>query len=321
MKRQVAIALLIAALACAGCGKEKDRIPMIEGLTRDNFPVMDGSTSTDPLVRLAAARLLGYNAEWKQEERVITWNIATDLPQRFVEQRLKCSQTHNAFVNLIDNRADMIFSARTMSADEKAYAAEAGVSLVETPIALDALVFIKHDFNPASLTIQQLQDIYTAKIKNWNEVGGEDLPIVPFVRNKNSGSQELMETLVMTEPIPDGFYEDHLDEFHVIMQMVPMMYEVSKTPGGIGYTIYYFRENMVKDMPVPMFSVNGVYPDRNTIRSREYPLAAEVYLIIRSDMDKSSPAYKIYELMQAEAGRKIISESGYIVPDEAIDNN
>jgi phosphate transport system substrate-binding protein len=164
----VVITVLAVAIACTGCGKEEDRIPLIEGLTRDNFPVMDGSTSTDPLVRLAAARLLGYNAEWKQENRAITWNIVTDLPQNFAAQHLKCSQTHNAFVNLIDKRADMIFSARTMSADEKAYAAEAGVSLVETPIALDALVFIKQDLNPVtSLTHQQLQDIYTAKIKNW----------------------------------------------------------------------------------------------------------------------------------------------------------
>ncbi|MDR1201501.1 MAG: hypothetical protein LBL58_07735, partial [Tannerellaceae bacterium] len=90
-------------------------MPRIEGLTLENFPVMDGSTSTDPLIRMIATRLLGYNCKWKQAQGMVTWELSTALPKTFVEQRLKCSQTHGAFVNLIDGGADIIFSARTMS--------------------------------------------------------------------------------------------------------------------------------------------------------------------------------------------------------------
>ena len=55
---------------------------------------------------------------------------------------IRSSQTHQAFINLIDKDADLILTARKMSLNEKSYADAAGVSLIETPIALDALVFI-----------------------------------------------------------------------------------------------------------------------------------------------------------------------------------
>lgn len=66
----------------------------------------------------------------------------------------------------------MIFVARTLSADEKTYAEQKGVTLIEKPIALDALVFIVCDrrynyTNPVnSLTDRQVQDIYTLKTTN-----------------------------------------------------------------------------------------------------------------------------------------------------------
>lgn len=321
----VIVALLSAMLFCVSCDKDgKDNPepepnpipgpPMIEGLTLKNFPVMDGSTSTDPLVRLAASKLLGYEAAWDQRPGVISWIMTTNLPEDFVGQKLKCTQTHGSFINLIGGGADMIFSARTISADEQAYATEAGVSLIETPIALDALIFMEHKNNRMnSLTHQQLQDIYLAKTKNWNEVGGTNTPMVPFVRNKNSGSQELMESLVMQEPIPDGFYEDHFFDFQMIISMAPVFSAISNEPGGLGYTVYYYKENMIRDyFQVKTLAVNDIYPDKSTIKNRTYPFTTDVYMIIRSDLDRSSMAYKIYELMQAEAGKQLIEESGYV---------
>jgi hypothetical protein len=49
-----------------------------------------------------------------------------------------------------------------------------------------------------------------------------------------------------------------------------------------------------------------------TLSNNSYPLAAEVYAIIRSDLDESSMAYKLYELLQTEKGKQVIKESGYV---------
>lgn len=73
---------------CVSCNKdEKPRGPMIEGLTLENFPVMDGSTSTKPLIDLAAAKLLGYKSEWVES----SGDIITDLPTS--SKRKNCCAT------------------------------------------------------------------------------------------------------------------------------------------------------------------------------------------------------------------------------------
>ena len=82
--------------------------------------------------------------------------------------------------------------------DEKEYADEKGVTLIEKPIARDALAFMVNIKNPIdNLSIEQIQGIYTGDIVNWSEVGGWDCELHPYVRNRNSGSQEKFETMVM----------------------------------------------------------------------------------------------------------------------------
>ena len=320
------LSLLFATVMCTSCSKDElgtSSSISIEGLTYENFPVMDGSTSTDPLVRMIACKLFGYSYEWKQEGANLTWSLSTKLPEKFVENNLRCSQTHNAFINLIDNKVDMIFSARGQSVDEKEYAAQAGVTLIEIPIALDALIFMNskgNAMNPdwdnpiTALTHSQIQDIYTGRIKNWSEVGGKDDVIVPYIRNRNSGSQELMETLVMTEPITDNAeFDYYYDENHVIYQMVPVFSAISNNRHALGYTVYYYKENIVREWyGVKTLAINGIYPDKHTIGNRQYPFTAEVYVIIRSDLDNSSMAFKICDFLQTSDGKQVISESGYV---------
>jgi len=321
--RLAIVSLIFATVMCTSCSKDDMSSDIIEGLTHKNFPVMDGSTSTDPLVRMIACKLFGYSYQWKREENNVTWSLSTKLPKKFVENNLKCSQTHSAFINLIDNKADMIFSARAQSADEKEYAAQAGVTLIEIPIALDALIFMNskgNSLNPdwdnpvTALTHSQIQDIYTGRIKNWSEVGGKSDMIIPYIRNKNSGSQELMETLVMTEPITDNAELDYYyNEDHVISGMVPVFSKISNNRFALGFTVYYYKENIVREWyGVKTLAINNIFPDKNTIGNRQYPFTAEVYVIIRSDLDNLSMAYKICEFLQTAAGKEVISESGYV---------
>ena len=121
----ITILVLFAILFCTTCKKEdnqpikeeneEDNHPVkIEGLTLKNFPFIDGSTSTDPLVRIIAGELLGYDYHWLPSLDH-SWYIQTDLPKGFVEQHLKSSQTHYAFINLINKSADLILSARAMA--------------------------------------------------------------------------------------------------------------------------------------------------------------------------------------------------------------
>ena len=67
------------------------------------------------------------------------------------------------------------------------------------------------------------------------------------------------------------------------------------------------KENFTKTI-----SVDGIFPNKDTIGNNTYPLVSEAYAVIRSDTDKSSMTYKVYEWLQTEDGKNAISESGYI---------
>ena len=286
---------------------------IIEGLTVENYPEVDGSTSTEPLNTIIACKLFDIGYKWVPHY----WNLQRIEPNlnnndadKFLKL-IKSSQTHQSFINLINKEADLILTARKMSLSEKTYADAAGVSLIETPIALDALVFIVNPNNPIeSLTTKQIQDIYTGAITSWNEVGGTNDEIIQYIRNPDSGSHELMETLAMKNlditELPVNY--DELIIFTMTGAFDAVIYENN----AICYTVYYFKEYMVTGVDVKSVAIDGIYPDKGTIGNNSYPYVAEVYAVIRGDLDKSSMAYKLYKWLQTEAGKQVISESGYI---------
>jgi phosphate transport system substrate-binding protein len=311
MKKLYLLGVLLC-LAFFACDKEETFVGL-GGLTIDNYPRVDGSTSTQPLSMLIACKLLGVSYEWTYGDGMgglmgEQW-LFPSSDRNLLAERIKVSQTHGAFMNLIDKNADIIFTHRTLSPYEKAHADELGVTLIETSIALDAFVFVVNPNNPVkSLTVKQVQDIYTGEITNWKQVGGSDEVIKPFVRPSNSGSQEVMETLVMKDlEISDSF-----DDSQIISMagVFPEMYDA----GSICYTFDYYKRIMVQvsDEDVPKIKINNVFPDKNTVKNRTYPFVSEVRVAIRSDLDKNSMAYKLYMYIQTKEGKDIISESGYI---------
>ena len=313
----ISILAVLLLNSCPGIDDIDPKLKIVEGFTFDNYPKSDGSTSTDPLNVLIACKLLGIQHQWVRGGN--GWYIEPILKSsknsRKFSELVKSSQTHQSFINLIDKKADIILSARKMSPDEKSYADAKGVSLIETPIALDAFIFI---INPANsittLTIEQIQDIYTGKITNWNEVGGNDTPINPYIRNPNSGSHELMESLVMQDiNIMEFPWSDEIaSKGQIIYSMVPVFERVEGDKDSICYSLFYFKEHILKHQRTKSLAIKGVYPDKESISSNTYPLVAEVYAVIRSDLAQSSTAYKLYDLLQTETGKEIISESGYL---------
>lgn len=171
----------------------------IEGISISNFPIIDGSDSTEPLRTILMCKLLGYDYVWERmmfaqyggdAKRVMPQYTCSDEEKHHL--RVNClleSNTHPSFLKLIDDEVEVIFTARSISRDEAVYAEEKGVELIEKPIAKDALAFLVNPVNPVeNLSIEQIQGIYTGDITNWSEVGGIDTLITPYVRNRNSGS-------------------------------------------------------------------------------------------------------------------------------------
>lgn len=328
--RIMSIILLCFIMSFASCNADEtndeyvDYKNGIEGLTVMNFPIIDGSDSTEPLRFILMCKLLGFDYKWVR--RPFTQDPDADIKQ--VNPNFDCteeeryylltecmlrSNTHQSFINLIDGKVELIMTARSISRDEKAYAEEQGVSLIEKPIAKDALTFMVNPENPVnSLTIQQIQGIYTGDITNWNEVGGENVLITPYVRNRNSGSQEKFETMVM-----DGLTIKDFPEMQVGLVMMSPYYQLEDDKTGIAFTPFYYYNVIVDNGSTKAIGVDGVAMTKSNIMNGTYPYITDVYAAVRSDIDKSSIAYKVFEFLTTTGGQAVVEESGY-VPLEAI---
>ncbi|MDR2936841.1 MAG: substrate-binding domain-containing protein [Rikenellaceae bacterium] len=314
------LTISIAAVftACQKEGPEEENFVGVEGISFENYPKIDGSTSARALIQMATYKLLGVRYDWDTDpwEGPGEWFVSPreeDIPERYREEFMNAatSNTHEAFMHLIDGEADIILTHRTLSPDEKAHAGEVGVTLLETPVASDAFVFIKNKNNPVkSLTVEQIQKIYTGEITNWSQAGWRDAPIEVFTRPRNSGSEEIFRTLVM-----DGRESAEFPEATVWM-MWHVFREVLAYEEGFCYTFDNYKEVIARrpDSEVPRIAVNGVFPSERTVRDGTYPFVSQVHVAIRSDLDPGSMAYKLYEWLQSENAKSTIAECGFL-PD------
>ncbi len=297
MRRKLMCAALALAFALlAACGApEAQPSPTPDAnqvsFTRENFPRLDGSTATAPLGRAIAAVLLG-----ESEDEV------SDL--------IDFSRTTESYRELMRGNRDLVIAAEPNEAvfDEMK---DAGFELKMEPFAMDALVFMVNAGNPVeSLTLEQLRGIYTGEITNWSEVGGEDAEIVAFQRNAESGSQVLMEKLVMdgTEMIdpPEG---GMVGEMGTLISAVK---EYDNSANAIGYTVYYYAHDMQMADGLKLLKVDGVEPDAETIGSGEYPFLNPYYVAIDAAEPENSMTRVLFDWILGPDGQKLVDMQGYV---------
>jgi len=261
--------------------------------TRENFPRMDGSTSTAPLAQAAATVLLGE-------------------PREAVAELAEFSRTTQSFRNLAAGLSDiLIVSEPTPDVFDELRAQ--GFSIEMAPIATDALVFVVNTSNPVeSLTLEQLQGIYTGRITNWREVGGDDIDIVAFQRNAEAGSQVLMEKLVM-----DGLNMAEAPTQQIMTafgmgELISAIQGFDGSASAIGYTVFYFAEDMRMAEGLKILAVDGVRPGPETIRNTEYPFLNPYYVVIGASEPEDSPARIMFNWLQSDEGQSLVSHEGYV---------
>jgi phosphate transport system substrate-binding protein len=280
------------------------------------YPRVDGSTSTHPLEVLIACKRFDINYTWLRnpyfDDAYTVYPFSNDPEKEYIVENISDNivhhGTHGAYVNLIENRTDLILVARSPSKDELDLAKEMGVELEIKPVALDAFVFIVNINNPVNnLTVEQIQNIYTGNITNWTEVGGNNGNITPYLRNNNSGSHELMKSLVMKDLDIIG-----VPEIWILGGMMGPINKMHYDPSGICYSVYFYKEFMAPARSIKMIGVNGVYPNSVSIGSKEYVFTTEVYSVIRSDLPEDSEAYQLRDWILSKEGQDVVKESGYV---------
>jgi phosphate transport system substrate-binding protein len=292
--------------------------PELADIAHD-FPMVASSTSANPLWVKVICDIFNVYCPRTEIEIWPEWSDKNhDELTRFILDHAHMQGTHEAYLALINGDADIILVARKPSQDELATAQEKSVSFDVRPVALDAFVFLVNSQNTVdNLLLEQLRQIYSGKITNWKQVGGKDQEIHAYQREENSGSQELMTTLVMTgTPMinaPEMIAYTMAGPFNAIGASPYLESNGEKgDAAGIGYSVYYYSKYMVTNDDVEFIGVNDIEPTSTTIRDRTYPLTTEVYAVIRKGLPPEDSAIQLRNWLLSPDGQLTIEYSGYV---------
>ena len=229
---------------------------------------------------------------------------------RGTDDGLHFNTTDDAYQNLIDGSKDVIF-VTAPSADELAAAAKAGVRLEVIPVVKDALVFLANTANPVDgLTRQQVQDIYTGKVTNWQDVGGADEPIVAYQRPEDSGSQTLFEQLAMPGVKPMPVAAAHRPED--MAGLVDVIAQYDNSDQAIGYSVFYYTQQMYAKDNVKLLSIDGVAPSRESIADGSYAYLTYYYAVVRADSLPGSTARQLVDWCLSSEGQRVFARASYV---------
>ena len=265
------------------------------GITHENYPIIDGSTSTLQLSRVI--NLIMYESQTN-----------ANYPS-------EASKTVPSYKRLINEEVDLII-VPSASKDVLNLAKESGVELEFTPVVAEALIFITPKENETNnITKEEVREIYlNYGIKNWSKLGGPDKEIVPICRNSDSGSQSQIDNLILD----NEKMHPNIEKNFVVLNMEDLLYQVAFYHSGglegkptesyaIGYTLYTYLINMCEitgiDESLNILAFEGVVPSERTIADGSYSLTDGYYAVVRSDLPQDHSGRKIIKWLKSEDGK------------------
>lgn len=286
-----------------------------------DMPVLDGAEAAYPIYSAFANACYDDIAKIQSTAKSQARDKSTIMPIRF-------ENSIYAYESLLEGEVDIFFGAKP-SAEQIQMADDAGKELVLTPIGKEGFVFFVNDKNPVdTLNSEQIRSIYAGEITNWREVGGEHKKILAYQRPSNSGSQTMMEYFMGETPLKDPLEAEYYDSMGGILRGVAAY---NNETSAIGYSFRYYATLMAEESSegnakfsdnesggIKFLSVDGVYPDEETIRSGEYPLTTQLYAITVIDKNRATGTYSketiepFLEWMTGPQGQQIVADTGYV---------
>lgn len=212
---------------------------------------------------------------------------------------------------LINNTVDIASASRSIKEEEIEAAKANGVNPVEHVIARDAIAVIVNPENPVSeLTLQQIADIYSGKINNWNEVGGEDRPIVRLSRETNSGTH-----IYFLETVLRLGEKENKTLFSTDTLLLPssegIILEVRQNPNAIGYDGLGYVPHDLKMIAIAK-EVDAPYvlPSIPTVNDKSYPIARDLYMYTNGEPTGVVKEYLDWIL--SDEAQEIVAELGFV---------
>lgn len=272
------------------------------------YPSIDGSTVAVPMAMEFARQHLPLTD--MDIEAFVSFSTTHGAYEHLIQKQPNlASQLPSQSIIMSQNHPVDLMIGTPPSEDELALAKEHQITLVKKPVCLDAFVFIVHKDNPVeSLTVDQVQKIYSGEIKSWAEVGGDDLPVQAFQRDRNSGSQTAMEEFVM-KGVPLKPEETFVAS--TMGGLIEAIGSYENNLQSIGYTYKYYIDTLYKSDEIKTIAIEGILPTPENLRSESYPFTTPYYGVIRQGDEKAAGGLFL-DWMLTEEGQKCIAQAGYV---------
>ena len=269
-KGMVLITLVLTIILFA-CGKNEEK----SGTTNGNAATISisGSTSVGPLAEKLAEKYKEKN------------NVNIEINQ---------IGSSAGITNAVNGVSEIGMSSRDLKEEEKA-------SLQETVIAYDGIVVVTHPSNHVkNLTIAQVKDIFTGKITNWKEVGGDDLEIVVVSREDGSGSRDAFQEIV-------GYSSGDLVRNSIIASgNGNIKTTVATNKHAVGFISFEYIDESINTV-----SINGVEATAENVLRQKYSLSRP-FLFVHKEENLSDEGKKFIDFILSSEGQKIVRETGAI---------
>lgn len=276
---------MLPLMAMLSCGKEKNEAQTAEGKAQEISVTIKGSDTVLPLAQKEAEQLM---------------KTTNDVSITVVG-----GGTGVGLTALIDETTDIAMASRDLKTEEKLKFSEAKKEIESVTIAFDALAVIVHPSNKVKqLTREQLEDIYTGKIKNWKEVGGDDAKIVAYSRESSSGTYEFFKEEVMNK-------KNYASDILSMPATGAIVQAVGQTKGAIGYVGLAYETKEVKQLAVS-YDQGKVYvePSISSAKDKTYPISRPLFYFYNKE--NTAKVKPIIDFALSPEGQKIVAEIGYI---------
>jgi len=209
------------------------------------------------------------------------------------------------FAALQNRTTDICNASRKIKSTEIAKCIEAfGKRPTEYKVALDGLsVYVNANNKINALTVDQLDLIFNGKVKNWKEVGGEDLPITVYSRENSSGTYEFFKEHVLKG-------KDFVASAETKPGTAAVLQAVAADPKGIGYGGAAYGAGAKHIAVKKEDSSPAVEPSEETVLNGTYPIWRYLYVYVNPALDKGDIAAYL-KWIRGEAGQKLVKDVGY----------
>lgn len=287
-RRSAAIVLLPALLALAGC-------PAPERQTGGELRAGQYSSikniGSDTLVNLALAWAEAYMASHDRVRISVTGG-----------------GSGTGIAALINRTIPLANASRALSLEEIEQARRGGFEPVQHTVALDAIALVVNPANPVDrLTLGQIADIYTGRIRRWSEVGGEDRPIVLLSRESNSGTYVYFIERVIRRGRKD-LHDLPSPETLLMPSSEGISTEIRQNPNAIGYDGLGY---VTPDQKVLAVADQGGYvlPNAATVLDGTYPVARPLYMVTAGEPQGEIADYLSW--IQGQ-GQELVERLGFV---------